>query len=103
MCGLCGFILGNKNAISDKKTILSTMTSVLTHRGPDSTGQYYTDTGKMIVGLGYFDCLVGITRTIEKSCLCNNSCWDFDFRTSVSVFPAGSSNHLAPLQGGCAP
>jgi asparagine synthase (glutamine-hydrolysing) len=53
MCGICGFIAGNKRETTDWKQMLNRMTRVLIHRGPDVDGHYCTETGSSIVGLGH--------------------------------------------------
>jgi asparagine synthase (glutamine-hydrolysing) len=53
MCGICGFIAGNKRGTADWKQMLNRMTRVLIHRGPDGEGHYCTNTGNSIVGLGH--------------------------------------------------
>ena len=53
MCGICGFIIANGAGANDYSDVLARMTYALTHRGPDSEGHYYTDTGNSIVGLGH--------------------------------------------------
>jgi len=53
MCGLCGFIVENKQGYTDNSHVLKEMTNVITHRGPDSDGYFYTNTGKSTVGLGH--------------------------------------------------
>ena len=53
MCGICGFIVENQGDIKNWKQVLTSMTEVLSHRGPDSNGSYFKHTGKAIVGLGH--------------------------------------------------
>jgi len=53
MCGICGFIVEYQGEPKNWVGTLNAMTQVLAHRGPDSDGHYYADTGHSIVGLGH--------------------------------------------------
>jgi len=53
MCGVCGFIVKNRHTTIDWAGVLSKMTNALAHRGPDSDGHYYKNSGDSIVGLGH--------------------------------------------------
>ena len=47
MCGIAGFIYKNKNDV--EQAVLKKMTDAITHRGPDSEGQFVEDN----IGLGH--------------------------------------------------
>ena len=42
MCGICGFT-GEMLDLNDRKAVIKHMTDVITHRGPDSDGEYFGD------------------------------------------------------------
>src|SRR6266496_1991435 len=50
MCGIAGFISPRGKSL--KETLIS-MTSALSHRGPDGEGFYYQEIGDTVIGLGH--------------------------------------------------
>ncbi|MBW2076845.1 MAG: asparagine synthase (glutamine-hydrolyzing) [Deltaproteobacteria bacterium] len=53
MCGICGFIVDQKDSSYDWAGTLQVMTRRLVHRGPDSEGYHCTRTSGSVVGLGH--------------------------------------------------
>lgn len=53
MCGICGFIVENKDGSKDWPETLQVMTQTLVHRGPDSEGHHCSQTTGRVVGLGH--------------------------------------------------
>ncbi len=53
MCGICGFVVDQKDGSEDWAGVLRAMTRTMAHRGPDSEGHYSTRTGSSVVGLGH--------------------------------------------------
>ena len=51
MCGICGKISRDGKGIDED--LIRRMTSVLSHRGPDSEGIYCSRNGRVDVGLGH--------------------------------------------------
>ena len=55
MCGICGFVVQNKN-VDDRSRLLGSLNRTLVHRGPDSDGYYLNgDTGMAIRRLAIID------------------------------------------------
>ncbi len=53
MCGICGFIVDQKDGSKDWPGILQGMTRMLVHRGPDSEGRHCKRASGRVVGLGH--------------------------------------------------
>lgn len=53
MCGICGFLIKNQQSNLNWSIILSQMTDILTHRGPDRKGHLLTEHDDRILGFGH--------------------------------------------------